>query len=165
MIRPATPADVPELLAMISELAAYNKAPDAAVATEEQLHEALFGEHPAVFAHLATEPGEDGAEVAVGMAVFFRTFSTWTGGYGIWLEDLYVRSTSRGGGHGKQLIASLAKLCADRGYPRLEWTVVEWNTPAIGFYRALGAVPMDDWTTQRLTGDALGSLASQFDGS
>jgi GNAT superfamily N-acetyltransferase len=76
-----------------------------------------------------------------------------------------VRSTSRGGGHGKQLIASLAKLCHDRGYPRLEWTVVEWNVSAIGFYRALGAVPLEDWTTQRLTGAALGSLAGQFDGS
>ena len=107
MIRPATPADVPEILTMIAELAAYEKEPDAAVATAEQLHAALFGPAPAVFALIAAEPGPDGAETVVGMAVYFRTFSTWTGTHGIWLEDLYVRPGVRGGGHGKQLLATL----------------------------------------------------------
>lgn len=159
MIRPALPADVPELLAMIAELADYEKEPEAAVATPEQLQAALFGPDPAVYAHVATETVSDGAEVVVGMAVYFRSFSTWTGTHGIWLEDLYVRPGSRGGGHGKQLLASLAQVCRDRGYQRLEWTVLDWNAPAIGFYRSIGAEPMDEWTTQRLVGDALSALA------
>lgn len=159
MIRAATPADVPEILTMIAELAAYEKEPDAAVATAEQLHAALFGPAPAVFARIAAEREPDGAETVVGMAVYFRTFSTWTGTHGIWLEDLYVRPGARGGGHGKQLLGALARECRDNGYARLEWTVLDWNAPAIGFYRSIGAVPMDEWTTQRLTGDALGALA------
>lgn len=165
MIRPATPADVPEILTMIAELAAYEKEPDAAVATAEQLHAALFGPAPAVFALIAAEPGPDGAETVVGMAVYFRTFSTWTGTHGIWLEDLYVRPGVRGGGHGKQLLATLAQECRDNGYARLEWTVLDWNAPAIGFYRSIGAVPMEEWTTQRLTGESLGALAALADGA
>ncbi|MBS4102691.1 GNAT family N-acetyltransferase [Tsukamurella paurometabola] len=163
MIRPATPADVPEILTMIAELAAYEKEPDSAVATAEQLHAALFGPAPAVFARIASEPGPDGAETVVGMAVYFRTFSTWTGTHGIWLEDLYVRPGARGGGHGKKLLAALARECRDNGYARLEWTVLDWNAPAIGFYRSIGAVPMDEWTTQRLTGADLDALAGQAD--
>ena len=110
---------------MIAELAAYEKEPDAAVATAEQLHAALFGPAPAVFALIAAEPGPDGAETVVGMAVYFRTFSTWTGTHGIWLEDLYVRPGVRGGGHGKQLLATLAQECRDNGYARLEWTEID----------------------------------------
>lgn len=165
MIRPATPADVPEILVMIAELAAYEKEPDAAVATVEQLRAALFGPNPAVFARVATEQGTGGAEVVVGMAVYFRTFSTWTGTHGIWLEDLYVRPGVRGGGHGKKLLAALAQECRDNGYQRLEWTVLDWNAPAIGFYRSIGAAPMDEWTTQRLTGPELVALAEQADGA
>ncbi|NMD57067.1 MULTISPECIES: GNAT family N-acetyltransferase [Tsukamurella] len=173
MIRPATPADVPEILTMIAELAAYEKEPDAAVATAEQLHAALFGPAPAVFALIASEPGPaddavrrpGGTETVVGMAVYFRTFSTWTGTHGIWLEDLYVRPGARGGGHGKKLLAALAQECRDNGYARLEWTVLDWNAPAIGFYRSIGAVPMEEWTTQRLTGESLGALAAQADGA
>ncbi|MCA0154749.1 GNAT family N-acetyltransferase [Tsukamurella sp. M9C] len=165
MIRPATPADVPEILAMIAELAAYEKEPESAVATAEQLHTALFGPAPAVFALIASEPGSDGAENVVGMAVYFRTFSTWTGTHGIWLEDLYVRPGVRGGGHGKKLLAALAQECRDNGYARLEWTVLDWNAPAIGFYRSIGAVPMEEWTTQRLTGESLGALAALVDGA
>ncbi|TWS22863.1 GNAT family N-acetyltransferase [Tsukamurella sputi] len=165
MIRPAVPADVPEILAMIAELAAYEKEPESAVATVEQLEAALFGPAPAVFARIAVEQGPDGAESVVGMAIYFRTFSTWTGTHGIWLEDLYVRPGVRGGGHGKNLLAALAQECRDNGYERLEWTVLDWNAPAIGFYRSIGAVPMDEWTTQRLTGDALQSLAAQAGGA
>ncbi|GAA1083819.1 GNAT family N-acetyltransferase [Tsukamurella spumae] len=165
MIRLATPADVPEILTMIAELAAYEKEPDAAVATADQLRAALFGPAPAVFARIAAEVGADGTETVVGMAVYFRTFSTWTGTHGIWLEDLYVRPGVRGGGHGKQLLAALAQECRDQGYERLEWTVLDWNAPAIGFYRSIGAVPMDEWTTQRLTGPALGALAAVADGA
>ncbi|BDH55133.1 GNAT family N-acetyltransferase [Tsukamurella sp. PLM1] len=161
MIRPARPADVPEILTMIAELAAYEREPDAAVATAAQLDAALFGPAPAVFARIATEPtGSGDAESIVGMAVYFRTFSTWTGTHGIWLEDLYVRPGARGGGHGKRLLAALAQECAANGYQRLEWTVLDWNAPAIGFYRSIGAVPMDEWTTQRLTGEALEALAA-----
>ncbi|TWS21502.1 GNAT family N-acetyltransferase [Tsukamurella asaccharolytica] len=165
MIRPAVPADVPEILAMIAELAAYEEEPDSAVATARQLHDALFGAAPAVFARIATEPGPDGADTVVGMAVYFRTFSTWTGTHGIWLEDLYVRPGARGGGHGKKLLAALAQECRDNGYARLEWTVLDWNAPAIGLYRSIGAVPMDEWTTQRLTGDALAALADGAEAS
>ncbi|WP_019201409.1 GNAT family N-acetyltransferase [Tsukamurella sp. 1534] len=161
MIRPARPDDVHELLSMVGELAAYHEEPDAVVATAGQLHDALFGENPTVFAQVATEPGADGAEEIVGMAVYVRNFSTWSGTHGIWLEDLYVRPTSRGGGHGKLLLAALAKTCVDEGYKRLEWAVADANTPAIGFYRSIGAKPMDAWTTQRLSGDALGALAGE----
>lgn len=160
MIRPAVPADVPEILTMIAELAAYEREPESAVATAEQLHAALFGPAPAVFARIAAEQDPDGAETVVGMAVYFRTFSTWTGTHGIWLEDLYVRPGARGGGHGKNLLAALAQECRENGYARLEWTVLDWNAPAIGFYRSIGAVPMDEWTTQRLSGDALAALAA-----
>lgn len=165
MIRPAVPTDVPEILTMIAELAAYEKEPESAVATAEQLQAALFGPAPAVFARIAVEQTPDGAESVVGMAIYFRTFSTWTGTHGIWLEDLYVRPGVRGGGHGKQLLAALAQECREQGYARLEWTVLDWNAPAIGFYRSIGAVPMDEWTTQRLTGDALQALAAQADGA
>lgn len=159
MIRFATPSDIPEILAMIGELAEHEKEPESAVATAEQLESCLFGPAPAVFARIATEPGSDGAETVVGMAVYFLSFSTWTGTHGIWLEDLYVRPGARGGGHGKQLLAALAQECREKGYARLEWTVIDWNTNAIGFYRSIDAVPMDEWTTQRLTGDALNALA------
>ncbi|GAB3133929.1 GNAT family N-acetyltransferase [Tsukamurella serpentis] len=161
MIRAAAPSDVPEILVMIAELAAYEKEPESAVATAEQLHTALFGPDQAVFARIAVESGADGGERIVGMAVYFLTFSTWTGTHGIWLEDLYVRPASRSAGHGKALLAELAALCREHGYERLEWTVLDWNAPAIGFYRSLDAVPMDEWTTQRLTGPALAALAAR----
>jgi GNAT superfamily N-acetyltransferase len=154
MIRSATPADVPEIHAMVRELAEYEKAPAEAKATEAQLHEALFGEHPAVFAHIAE--GEEGE--AVGFALWFRNFSTWTGTHGIYLEDLYVRPPARGLGHGKALLAELARICVNRGYGRLEWSVLDWNEPSIAFYRALGARAMDEWTVYRLAGEPLRSL-------
>ncbi|MGW5849315.1 N-acetyltransferase family protein [Streptomyces sp. NPDC055254] len=154
MIRSAEVTDVPVIHAMIRELAAYEKVPHEARATEEQLREALFGARPAVFAHIAE--AEDGE--AVGCAVWFLSFSTWRGVHGIYLEDLYVRPSARGGGHGKALLAELARTCVERGYERLEWSVLDWNTPAVDFYRAAGAVAMDEWTVNRLTDDALREL-------
>lgn len=155
MMRSAVVTDVPVILAMIRELAEYEKVPHEARATEEQLREALFGERPAVFAHIAeTDDGE-----AVGFAVWFLSFSTWRGAHGIYLEDLYVRPGARGGGHGKALLRELARICVERGYERLEWSVLDWNVSAIDFYRSVGAVSMDEWTVNRLTDDALRKLA------
>src|SRR5690606_23205709 len=105
----------------------------------------LFGERPQVFAHVVERDG-----VIVGIAIWFLTYSTWTGRHGIWLEDLFVDDAQRGRGYGKALIASLAAVAVERGYSRLEWTVLDWNAPSIAFYRALGAEPMDEWTTQRM---------------
>jgi GNAT superfamily N-acetyltransferase len=154
MIRAATPADVPEIHAMVRELAEYEKALSEAKATEQQLHDALFGPHPAVFAHVA----EDEGGAVVGFALWFRNFSTWTGTHGIYLEDLFVRPAVRGAGHGKALLTELARVCAERGYARLEWSVLDWNAPSIAFYRSLGAKPQDEWTVYRLTGDPLAKL-------
>ncbi|MFF4217768.1 GNAT family N-acetyltransferase [Streptomyces nondiastaticus] len=165
MIRAATPADVPAVHAMIRELAAYERALEDARATEEQLREALFGEHPAAFALIAESDenagdGASGAPEPVGFAIWFRNFSTWTGTHGVYLEDLYVRPEARGGGHGKALLATLARICTERGYQRFEWSVLDWNTPSIGFYKSLGAEPMDEWTTYRLSGEPLRTLAA-----
>ncbi|MEV7128329.1 GNAT family N-acetyltransferase [Streptomyces sp. NPDC093260] len=154
MIRTATPADVPVIHALIRELAEYEKALDEARATPEQLTEALFGERPAAYAHVAEVPGGE----VVGFALWFLNFSTWRGVHGIYLEDLYVRPGARGGGHGRALLTELARLCVERGYERLEWSVLNWNRPAIGFYEALGARPQDEWTVYRLTDDALKAL-------
>ncbi|MCK7624022.1 GNAT family N-acetyltransferase [Streptomyces sp. RS10V-4] len=154
MIREATPDDVPDILAMIGELAAYERAAEAAQATEPQLKEALFGPQPAAFALIAEDAG-----TPVGFALWFRNFSTWTGTHGVYLEDLYVRPEARGGGHGKALMAALARICVARGYQRFEWSVLDWNEPSIGFYRSIGARPMDEWTVFRLTGGALHTLA------
>ncbi|MBC3843946.1 GNAT family N-acetyltransferase [Streptacidiphilus sp. 4-A2] len=157
MIRPATPADVPGIHAMVRELADYERALDDAKATEEQLHTALFGPHPAAFAHIAED---DTTGSVVGFALWFRNFSTWTGAHGIYLEDLYVRPQARGAGHGKALLAELARICVERGYGRLEWSVLDWNEPSIGFYKSLGAFPMDEWTVFRLTGEPLAVLGA-----
>ncbi|KQW16861.1 MULTISPECIES: GNAT family N-acetyltransferase [Streptomyces] len=152
MIRPATPADIPAIHTLIRELAEYERALEEAKATEEQLHEALFGSHPAAYAHVATD---DATGAVIGYAIWFLNFSTWRGVHGIYLEDLYVRPTARGGGHGKALLTELARICVERGYQRLEWSVLNWNTPAIDFYQALGARPQDEWTVYRLTDEAL----------
>ncbi|MGW8981917.1 N-acetyltransferase family protein [Streptomyces parvus] len=162
MIRIATPDDIPVLHALVRELAAYEKALDEAVASEEQLAEALFGDRPAAYAHVATaddsgDGDSDGGEV-IGFAVWFLNFSTWRGVHGIYLEDLYVRPERRGGGHGKALLTELARICVERGYERLEWSVLDWNAPSIAFYESLGARPQDEWTVYRLTDGALASL-------
>ncbi|MEV6114953.1 GNAT family N-acetyltransferase [Streptomyces sp. NPDC052109] len=157
MIRTANPDDIPVIHALIRELAEYEKAPQEAKATEEQLKEALFGERPAAFAHMAVD---DATGEAVGFALWFLNFSTWRGVHGIYLEDLYVRPAARGGGHGRALLTELARICGERGYERLEWSVLNWNRPAIGFYEALGARPQDEWTVYRLTDGALAALGS-----
>jgi GNAT superfamily N-acetyltransferase len=154
MIRPATSDDVPAILKLIHELADYEKAAHEVRATEEQLREVLFGESPAVFAHIAeSEHGE-----VVGFAMWFLNFSTWRGTHGIYLEDLYVRPGRRGSGYGRALLTELARICVERGYQRLEWSVLDWNEPSIGFYRSLGAMPLDEWTTYRLTDEPLRKL-------
>jgi len=155
-IRPATLADVPTILRFIRELAAYEREPDAVEATEASLSLALFGEHPAAEAVIAEEAG-----MAVGFALFFHNFSTWTGRRGLYLEDLYVTPDARGQGAGRALLAHLARLALDRGCARFEWSVLDWNTPAVVFYRKIGAVPMEEWTIQRVTGDALVALADR----
>ncbi|MFF3981947.1 N-acetyltransferase family protein [Streptomyces sp. NPDC055808] len=156
MIRNATAADVPVIHEMIRELAEYEKSLDEVRATPAQLHEALFGEHPAAFAHIAEhESGEP-----VGFSIWFLNFSTWRGVHGIYLEDLYVRPEARGGGHGKALLKELARICVARGYDRLEWSVLKWNAPTIDFYESLGARPQDEWSVYRLTDAALGKLGA-----
>ncbi|HEY5852706.1 MAG TPA: GNAT family N-acetyltransferase [Aldersonia sp.] len=157
MIRRATPDDVGVIVALIHELADYERAAHECTVTVEQLHVRLFGPTPAVFAHVAVE----GSGEVVGTAVWFLTFSTWDGVHGIYLEDLYVRASRRGAGHGKALIAALAHECVERGYSRLTWAVLNWNTPSIRFYDALGAQPQDEWTTYRLSGRAMRELGNQ----
>lgn len=153
-IRSAARADVPVILRFIRELAAFEKAPDAVEATEAMLHEALFGAAPAAEALIAASDG-----AAVGFALFFHNFSTWTGRRGLWLEDLYVTPEARGSGAGAALLRALAAIAVERGCARFEWYVLDWNTAAIDFYRAKGAVAQDEWTVQRVSGDALRRLA------
>ena len=155
-IRPATRADVATVLRFVRELAAFEREPDAVLATEEMLAEALFGSSPAAEAVIAERDGE-----AVGFALFFHNFSTWTGRRGLYLEDLYVTPEARGGGVGAALLQHLAALAIDRGCARFEWSVLDWNEGAIAFYRALGAVGQDGWTVQRVDGDALARLAGR----
>lgn len=154
-VREAGPADVPVILQLVRELAVYEREPDAVEATEEMLGEALFGVAPTASCHVATLDGE-----VVGFALWYVTFSTWKGLPGLWLEDLFVRPAARGHGLGKALLQQLAAVCVERGYPRFEWWVLDWNEPAIGFYRSLGAVPQDEWTVFRVDGEALEQLAS-----
>ena len=155
MIRRARPDDVEAITELIYELAEYEKARHECTVTPEQIHLALFDANPAAFAHIAAT--DDGT--VVGLALWFRNFSTWDGVHGIYLEDLYVTPEHRGAGHGRALLATLARECVERGYTRLSWAVLDWNTPSIGFYRSLDAVPQDEWTTYRLSGAALAALA------
>ncbi|MFF3440164.1 GNAT family N-acetyltransferase [Streptosporangium sp. NPDC002721] len=155
MIRPATPDDVPAIIDMIRGLAEYERALDEVVNTPDMLHETLFGPSPSVFCHIAA----DGEEVA-GFAIWFVSYSTWLGTHGIYLEDLFVHPDHRGGGYGKKLLATLAGICVERGYGRFEWSVLDWNTPAIDFYRAIGAEPLGEWDRYRLSGPALEKAAA-----
>jgi len=155
-VRSAAPADVPVLLELVRELAAYEREPDAVEATEELLAAALFGPAPVASCSVALDAGGE----VVGFALWYVTFSTWKGRPGLWLEDLFVRPAARGTGLGRALLQELARTCVERGYPRFEWWVLDWNAPAIGFYRSLGAVPQDEWTTFRVDGDALRALAA-----
>jgi GNAT superfamily N-acetyltransferase len=154
MIRPARVEDVQTILELIRDLATYERAPNEVTATEEQLVDVLFGERPAAEVLLAFD-----GESPVGFAVFFHNFSTWLGRPGLYLEDLFVKPEKRGKGYGRALLIELAKIARERGCGRLEWAVLDWNEPAIKFYRALGAKPMDEWTVFRLTRDGIARLA------
>lgn len=154
VLRPARAGDEPGILALIHALAVYEREPDAVENTPEMIHATLFGPEPRAFAHVVEREG-----AIVGIAIWFLTYSTWTGTHGIWLEDLYVDEAQRGRGYGRALMSALAAVCLARGYRRFEWTVLDWNEPSIGFYRSIGAEPLAEWTTQRLTGAPLEALA------
>ncbi|GED96450.1 GNAT family N-acetyltransferase [Gordonia crocea] len=154
-LRAATVADVPLILELIRGLAEYENEPDAVHATEALLAHQLFGDDPGAEVVIA-EVGGTGA----GFALYFHTFSTWEGRRSLYLEDLFVKPEFRGRGVGRALMAHLAATAVRRGCARFEWSVLDWNAPAIGFYRALGAVGMDGWTVQRLDGAALATLAA-----
>ena len=154
-VREARESDVARIHQLVLDLATYERAPDQVKAAPEQLRIALFGPQPAAYALVAESAGE-----VVGFALYFLNFSTWEGVHGIYLEDLYVMPEHRGTGLGKALLKSLAQIAVERGYARFEWWVLDWNTPSIDFYRRLGAVPMDEWTVYRLTGDALRAAAA-----
>jgi GNAT superfamily N-acetyltransferase len=153
-VRPVRPDDVPAVVALVKELADYEKALHEVRLTEEQLTDVLFGPSPALFGHVAEVDGQ-----VAGIALWFLNFSTWRGTHGIYLEDLYVQPQHRGSGLGRELLRTLAAVCVERGYSRLEWSVLDWNTPSIDFYKAAGAVPMDEWTVFRLTDEALNRFA------
>jgi GNAT superfamily N-acetyltransferase len=154
-IRRVRPDDAALVLALIRELAEYERLSYEVDATEEALAGALFGEHPRVFAEIAEWEGKP-----AGFALWFYNFSTFRARHGIYLEDLFVRPAFRGHGIGKALLRNLARRCVAEGLPRLEWWVLDWNEPALAFYRSLGAVPMEEWTVQRVTGEALERLAA-----
>ncbi len=155
-IRPAGEADLDTIIALIHGLAEYERESDAVLLDRETLRGHLFGPRPYAEVLIAETPGGDVA----GFALFFHNFSTWVGKPGIWLEDLFVKPEHRGLGFGKALLVELARLAVERDCVRVEWSVLDWNAPSIAFYRALGAVPMDEWTTFRLTGDAIMALAA-----
>jgi GNAT superfamily N-acetyltransferase len=155
MIRPAIPTDVAVILRFVRELADFEREPDAVEATEAMLAEALFGAHSAAEAIIAE------TDEPLGFALFFHNFSTWKGKRGLYLEDLYVTPAARGTGVGAALLRHLAGIAVDRGCARFEWSVLDWNEPAVRFYRALGAVGQEEWTVQRVDGDALVRLAGR----
>lgn len=153
VVRPARPADVAGVVTLAHELADYERAPQECTLTAETLAVALFGGPPAAFCHVAEVDG-----TLAGMALWFPSFFTWTGVPGLYLEDLFVRPEHRGAGVGRALLRELAGICVDRGYGRFEWAVLDWNTPAQGFYSTLGARPNSEWTVWRCSGDALKDL-------
>ena len=153
-VRPAVAADTALIFALIDELAAYENLADEVASTPEMIATALFGDGPRVFCDIVEHGGE-----AAGMALWFYNFSTFAGRHGIYVEDLYVRPQHRGAGLGKTLLQRLARRCLDEGLARLQWSVLDWNEPAIAFYRAQGAEMLDAWTGCRVSGDALVRLA------
>lgn len=157
-IRSARVDDVPIILGLIRDLATYERAPNEVTTTEAQLVEVLFGESPAAQVLLAFE-----GKLPVGFAVYFYNFSTWLGRPGLYLEDLFVKPEKRGRGYGRALLVELAKIARDCGCGRMEWAVLDWNEPAIKFYRALGATPMHEWTVFRLTAGEVAKLADATD--
>jgi len=153
-IRPARPDDIQLVATLVRELAAYEKLTDSVVSTPEDFARALFGEPPRAHALILEADGQP-----AGFALYFYIFSTFAGRPGLFLEDLFVRPAYRGKGIGKALLAYLAKLCVEKGWARLQWSVLDWNTPSIAFYKSLGAVMMDEWTVCRVNGPALAALA------
>lgn len=158
-LRPATPDDVPLVLALIRALADYERLADACVATETALRASLFGARPDAEVVIAEWVTDDGAATPAGLALFFHNYSTFLARRGLYLEDLFVRPEFRGRGVGRALLVHLARLAVERGCGRFEWSVLDWNAPAIGFYEEMGAAMMGDWRTMRVTGDALARLA------
>lgn len=156
-IRPAQPGDEHVIVELVRELAEYERAADQAVATPELFRDALFSDHPVVFAHIA----ESNDGVIAGFALWFLNFSTWRGLNGIYLEDLYVRPEYRGNGIGQALMSELAAICVERGYPRFEWWVLDWNESAREVYRHIGAEPLTEWIPYRVSGAALTQLAAK----
>ena len=152
-IRPARQEEVGVVLQLIHDLAVYEKAPNEVEATEKELLETIFSSDAKVFCDLVEVDGE-----IAGMAIWFLNYSTWQGKHGIYLEDLFIKPEFRGRGYGKALLKHLAKICDDKGYGRFQWWVLDWNSPAIEFYRSLGAIAMDEWTVYRVSGQALKEL-------
>ena len=159
-IRPATPDDIPEILAFIRELAEYERAPEQVRGTPELLEEALFGAEPTAEALIAETREDDADWVPAGFALFHLTFSTWECRPGIWLEDLYVPPAGRRAGVGGALISHLAEITLERGYTRLEWAALDWNRLALDFYDKIGATRLHEWKIHRLDGDALARVAA-----
>lgn len=155
-IRIARTDDCATILGFIRDLAAYEKLAHEVVADEAQLRATLFGARPAAEVLIAERAGE-----ALGFALFFTSYSTFLAKPGLYLEDLFVRPAARGGGVGGALMAACARICVERDYGRFEWSVLDWNEPALKFYRSLGAAPMSEWTVQRLTGAPLAALAAR----
>ena len=158
-VRRAEAADVPAIVGLVAELAEYEREPQAAQATVDDFRAALFCAHPLAHALVAEVSDDEGEWIVVGIAVWFVTFSTWKGRHGLWLEDLFVQPAHRRLGLGRALLAELSRICVDNGWPRFEWWVLDWNEPAHGFYRSIGAVPQDGWTTWHLDGGELAELA------
>jgi GNAT superfamily N-acetyltransferase len=152
-IRPARKEEVGIVLQLIHDLAHYEKAPNEVEATEKELLATIFIDNPKVFCDVVEVDGE-----IAGMAIWFLNYSTWQGKHGIYLEDLFIKPEFRGHGYGKALLKHLAKICDEKGYGRFQWWVLDWNSPAIEFYRSLGAVAMDEWTVYRVSGNALKEL-------
>ena len=154
-IRPAQQDEVGIVLQLIHDLALYEKAPNEVEATEKELLETIFVDNARVFCDVVDVDGE-----IAGMAIWFLNYSTWQGKHGIYLEDLFIKPEFRGKGYGKALLQHLAKVCDERGYGRFQWWVLDWNSPAIEFYKSLGAVAMDEWTVYRVSGDSLKKLGN-----
>ena len=152
-IRPAVREEVGVVLQLIHDLAHYEKAPNEVEATEKELVSTIFSEDPKVFCDVVEVDGD-----IAGMAIWFLNYSTWQGKHGIYLEDLFIKPEYRGRGYGKALLQHLARICEEKGYGRFQWWVLDWNSPAIEFYRSLGAVAMDEWTVYRVSGQALKEL-------
>ena len=158
-IRPAEPRDVPRILQFITDLAIYEREPDAVEASEEMIHESLFGPEPRVFALICERGSGDGERLAIGFAIYFFNYSTWLGRHGIYLEDLYVDPDARGCGAGKALLKAVAREALTRDCGRFEWSVLKWNTPSIEFYEACGAKPQSEWVGYRMDRSAIEAFA------